>query len=271
MNISDGLESLNNGDDVLFLTPEEESHNQSYTETEHSRFNSNKEEDEEENEYLNDSKLTESSKTLASNQISIIAGNEFDLHNENDEYLLIENNNNNKDQNSFDSSIAVDLNASKQINNDQSNHDENNTNNNSINENQLVEAAETVINTNETNNLTNKSIIDDNLFNDMNKYLFKNTRYFLIKSNNYENVNLAKSKGVWSTPKVNEIKLNKAYWECANVILIFSVSESGRFQGYARLSSECKQDSDLQVNWVLPPTLSAKSLMGVFKIDWITK
>ncbi len=270
MNISDGLENLNNGDDVLFLTPEEESHNQSYTETEHSRFNSNKEEDE---EYLNDSKLTESSKTLASNQISIIAGNEFDLHN--DEYLLIENNNNNnnKDQNSFDSSVAVDLNASKQINNDQSNHDENNTNNNSINENHLVEAtaAEIVINTNETNNLTNKSIIDDNLFNDMNKYLFKNTRYFLIKSNNYENVNLAKSKGVWSTPKVNEIKLNKAYWECANVILIFSVSESGRFQGYARLSSECKQDSDLQVNWVLPPTLSAKSLMGVFKIDWITE
>ncbi len=59
--------------------------------------------------------------------------------------------------------------------------------------------------------------------------------------------------------------------ECANVILIFSVSESGRFQGYARLSSECGQDGDLQVNWMLPPTLSAKSLMGVFKIDWITK
>jgi len=55
------------------------------------------------------------------------------------------------------------------------------------------------------------------------------------------------------------------------VILIFSVAESGRFQGYARLSSECRQDSDLQVNWILPPTLSAKSLMGVFKIDWITK
>jgi len=103
------------------------------------------------------------------------------------------------------------------------------------------------------------------------KYVFKFTRYFLIKSNNYENVNLAKLKGVWSTPRVNEVKLNKAYKECANVILVFSVSESSRFQGYARLSSECRSDPDLKVNWILPPNLSAKSLMGVFKIDWITK
>lgn len=35
--------------------------------------------------------------------------------------------------------------------------------------------------------------IDENLLNEM-KYLFKNTRYFLIKSNNYENVQLAQSK-----------------------------------------------------------------------------
>lgn len=34
---------------------------------------------------------------------------------------------------------------------------------------------------------------DDVQSNDL-KYLFKNTRYFLIKSNNYENVNLAKQK-----------------------------------------------------------------------------
>ncbi len=55
------------------------------------------------------------------------------------------------------------------------------------------------------------------------------------------------------------------------MLLIFSVSESGRFQGYARLSSECIRDDDLQVNWILPPTLSARSLNGVFKIDWVTK
>ena len=38
-----------------------------------------------------------------------------------------------------------------------------------------------------------QQIINDILINDL-KYLFKNTRYFLIKSNNYQNVNLAKHK-----------------------------------------------------------------------------
>lgn len=59
--------------------------------------------------------------------------------------------------------------------------------------------------------------------------------------------------------------------ECANVIMVFSVSESGRFSGYARLSSESDRDSSKQVNWVLPPMLSVRSLSGLFKIDWITK
>ncbi len=52
--------------------------------------------------------------------------------------------------------------------------------------------------------------VDESVIAEM-KYLFKNTRYFLIKSNNFENVALAQKKGVWSTPRVNEIKLNKAY------------------------------------------------------------
>ena len=55
------------------------------------------------------------------------------------------------------------------------------------------------------------------------------------------------------------------------MILIFSVSESGHFQGYARLSSEARYDSQQQIDWVLPPHLNAKSLSGLFKIDWISK
>ena len=43
------------------------------------------------------------------------------------------------------------------------------------------------------NQVDSKSIIDEAILADL-KYLFKNTRYFLIKSNNYENVNLAKLK-----------------------------------------------------------------------------
>ncbi|XP_023232201.1 YTH domain-containing protein 1-like [Centruroides sculpturatus] len=38
-------------------------------------------------------------------------------------------------------------------------------------------------------------------------------------------------QGVWSTPPQNEARLNQAFRESKNVILIFSVKESGKFQG----------------------------------------
>ena len=42
------------------------------------------------------------------------------------------------------------------------------------------------------------------------RYIFRDARYFLIKSNNHENVALAKAKGVWSTPPQNEARINQA-------------------------------------------------------------
>lgn len=100
------------------------------------------------------------------------------------------------------------------------------------------------------------------------KYFFRDAIYFIIKSNNHENVNLSKNKGVWSTPPQNEQKLNLAFNEYRNVILIFSVKESGKFQGFARLSSESKHDQP-PIPWLLPPGLSAKDLGGVFDLDWV--
>lgn len=63
------------------------------------------------------------------------------------------------------------------------------------------------------------------------KYIFRGSRFFLIKSNNHENVALAKAKGVWATPPPNEMRINSAYRDNPNIILIFSVRESGKFQG----------------------------------------
>ncbi|XP_060582597.1 YTH domain-containing protein 1-like isoform X2 [Ruditapes philippinarum] len=102
------------------------------------------------------------------------------------------------------------------------------------------------------------------------KYFFKNARYYLVKSNNHENVALAKAKCVWSTPPQNEARLNQAYRECDNVILVFSVKESGKFQGCARLAAPSTKDHP-PIRWVLPPGLSAKALSGVFKLDWISR
>ncbi|KAF2902905.1 hypothetical protein ILUMI_03282 [Ignelater luminosus] len=101
-------------------------------------------------------------------------------------------------------------------------------------------------------------------------YLFRDARFFVIKSNNAENVTLSKAKGVWSTLPQNEANLNQAYRESRNVLLIFSVKESGRFAGFARLHGESRHDVPA-ISWVLPPGLSAKALGGVFKVDWICR
>lgn len=63
------------------------------------------------------------------------------------------------------------------------------------------------------------------------RHLFKDARFFIIKSNNSENIELAKVKSCWSTRPWNETKLNQAFRTCKNVILIFSVTESGKFAG----------------------------------------
>lgn len=101
-------------------------------------------------------------------------------------------------------------------------------------------------------------------------YLFRDTRFFVIKSNNAENVILSKAKGVWSTLPQNEFNLNQAFREARNVILIFSVKESGKFAGFARLNGESRRDVPA-ISWVLPPGLNAKALGGIFKVDWICR
>jgi hypothetical protein len=101
-------------------------------------------------------------------------------------------------------------------------------------------------------------------------YLFRDARFFIVKSNNAENVAIAKSKNVWSTPPQNEGRLNKAFDEVRNVLLIYSVKESGKFAGLARLATPSARTTN-PIPWVLPPGLSARALGGVFTIDWICK
>jgi len=103
------------------------------------------------------------------------------------------------------------------------------------------------------------------------KHFFEMAHFYLIKSNNYENVEIAKKQGVWSTMRLNEMKLNDSFKQAKNVILIFSVKESGRFQGIARLRQNSQKDYSPYPNWLLPPGMSRHVLGGVFKIDWLCK
>lgn len=54
---------------------------------------------------------------------------------------------------------------------------------------------------------------------------------------------------MWSTLPQNEANLNQAYRESRNVLLVFSVKESGKFAGFARLSAESRRDAG-PVSWV---------------------
>ncbi|ODM92557.1 YTH domain-containing protein 1 [Orchesella cincta] len=102
--------------------------------------------------------------------------------------------------------------------------------------------------------------------------LFQEARFFLMKSCNEENIAVAKAKSVWATLAANEVKLKEAFNNCKNVILIFSVKESGKFSGFARLASRSSPSWRQQgVNWLLPAELSPRRLGGLFHLDWISK
>lgn len=97
-----------------------------------------------------------------------------------------------------------------------------------------------------------------------------NARYFVIKSNNMDNVELAMEKDVWATPRRNEDMLVEAFRHTKHVILIYSVRESGHFQGLARMMSMPRPNQG-EVQWIVGHTPALRMLPNLFKIQWITK
>lgn len=71
------------------------------------------------------------------------------------------------------------------------------------------------------------------------------TRYFIMKSNNHKNIVLSIEHKLWATPRGNQEKLNEAFRSASHVILIFSVTGSGCFQGYAKMLSSVGTSSDV--------------------------
>lgn len=110
--------------------------------------------------------------------------------------------------------------------------------------------------------------------NDLDDYvlskLFYKARFFVIKSNNFENVHLAKKLSVWATPPANEKRLDNAFKASPNVFLVFSVRESGVFQGFARMR-KCPDHDHARVPWALPPSVDPQVFGGIIKLDWLTR
>ncbi|XP_074568467.1 zinc finger CCCH domain-containing protein 45 [Curcuma longa] len=63
------------------------------------------------------------------------------------------------------------------------------------------------------------------------------SRYFIVKSCNRENLEISVQQGVWATQRSNEAKLNEAFESTENVILIFSINKTRHFQGCAKMTS----------------------------------
>ncbi|KAL8667051.1 MAG: hypothetical protein Q9202_000973 [Teloschistes flavicans] len=91
------------------------------------------------------------------------------------------------------------------------------------------------------------------------------SRYFMIKSWNVENVEAAQRDSIWATQSKNLDILTEAFNTCRNVILVFSVNNSKAFQGYARMQSLPSSD--------IPSPAWQKALRwsttDPFRIEWV--
>ncbi|KAI9846255.1 MAG: hypothetical protein M1837_004244 [Sclerophora amabilis] len=91
------------------------------------------------------------------------------------------------------------------------------------------------------------------------------SRFFIIKSYNYENVLMAQEENIWMTQERNADIFSEAFQNCRNVIFIFSVNKSMAFQGYARMET---------APGTAPVPAWAQDLLwkssGPFRIRWIT-
>ncbi|TVY85510.1 Zinc finger CCCH domain-containing protein [Lachnellula suecica] len=90
------------------------------------------------------------------------------------------------------------------------------------------------------------------------------SRYFIVKSFNEDNVSKCIADSVWTTQLQNGTIFKEAFETCRNVILVFSINKSRAFQGYARMESlpGTVEAPDWQraINW---------ESAGAFKVRWL--
>ncbi|XP_051114434.1 uncharacterized protein LOC127240048 isoform X2 [Andrographis paniculata] len=101
---------------------------------------------------------------------------------------------------------------------------------------------------------------------EMKKDKLNNTRYFIIKSLNHENIQLSVKNGIWATQAMNEPILAEAFQNSGKVILIFSVNMSGFFQGYAQMMSSIGRRRD---NIWSQGSGKNNSWGRTFKVKWL--
>ncbi|GJJ74973.1 hypothetical protein EMPS_07331 [Entomortierella parvispora] len=74
---------------------------------------------------------------------------------------------------------------------------------------------------------------------------FSESRYFILKSLNEEDLKLSVQYGQWATQDHLVPILNDAFENTRNVYLVFSANKSGEFFGYARMTSTISSENSL--------------------------
>ncbi|KAL8392596.1 hypothetical protein RB595_002695 [Gaeumannomyces hyphopodioides] len=91
------------------------------------------------------------------------------------------------------------------------------------------------------------------------------TRFFAIKSFNEANIYTSIKEGLWTTQPQNVKPLTEAYTKSKNVLLFFSVNDSGAFQGYARMCGTPDTAID-QPNWI---GINERRTSPPFRVEWL--
>jgi len=76
--------------------------------------------------------------------------------------------------------------------------------------------------------------------------------YFLLKSNNFDNLLLAKAESVWSTPPQNELRINNAFRVCEFSAVFIIQCTDRHFVAISYLQWSTIQDSNLLLVVLLP-------------------
>jgi hypothetical protein len=93
--------------------------------------------------------------------------------------------------------------------------------------------------------------------------MLDNGRFFIMRSSNADNINTARAYNEWATTIPNEHKLKEAYKSGKYVFLVYAVSKSYEFQGFARMAGPVSNNMRLWRND------SNIKLGGSFKLEWI--
>jgi len=97
----------------------------------------------------------------------------------------------------------------------------------------------------------------------------KNARFFIMKSIDLESVQISVEHGVWSTTYGPTRKLEDAIYRKVNstIFLIFSVNESGGYQGFAKLMG--KPDPKLKSH-IFRKNNDSIQYVANFPVEWRT-